>query len=326
VITNVVVITVASTARIDQRSDASWTRRIGLLRFRYTLAAMAGEPFATAAAALLAAGQRNEAALAAATGLLDGAACTWCTGLGKSGLVARKLAGTLASLGRRAAWIHPVDALHGDGGAVVPGDVLVAISHSGRTGETLRFARESGLAIVAVTTPGSPLAGLARVVLDASVVEEVGGAVPSTSFLVACALVDGLALRLGGTLRHPGGVIGALQRPVRDYMLPPPIVGRDLPLASVIPLLVHGAVLVEGGGILTDGDLRRAVGAGRLGGTVGDAATWRPVTVGPDEPAGAALEKMERRSSQISVLPVVEGDRFVGLLRLHDLVKAGMAT
>jgi arabinose-5-phosphate isomerase len=145
-----------------------------------------------------------------------------------------------------------------------------------------------------------------------------------TSFVVATTIVDAVALQLGGQVRHPGGYIGAMSRPVKDYMLPPPIVAESTPIREVIPALGHGAVLIDTGGIFTDGDLRRAAGAGRLEGPVGASCTRTPVTVEEDEPARVALERMERRASQISVLPVVGRGRYVGIVRLHDLVRAGL--
>lgn len=280
--------------------------------------------FRVASDALLTAGARNAARLAAAAELLRPAPTIWVAGLGKSGLVARKMAGMLNSLGRRAAWLHPVDALHGDAGAIGPEDRLVAISQSGHTAEVLRLVRTLSLPTVAVCSEPSPLAAAAAVCLDSRVEQEAGGAVPSTSFVVAVALVDAVALALGGEVRHPGGYIGAMSRPVKDYMLPPPIVPDSASALEVIPLLGHGAVLVDSGGIFTDGDLRRAAGAGRLDRPVGELCTRAPVTVEADDPARVAIERMERRSSQISVLPVVALGRYVGIVRLHDLVRAGL--
>lgn len=287
---------------------------------------------ASARAALVAAEIANVDRFGAALDVLAPASVVWCAGLGKSGLVARKIAGTLTSLGRRAVFLHPVEALHGDAGAVRSEDVLVAVSQSGHTSELLRLVHELSVPTVALTAAGSPLAAVARATMDTSVRDEAGGRLPVTSFLVACALGDALALALGGEVQHPGGNIGAMALPVRRFMLPPPMVPGSLKLVDVIPRLALGAVLVEGGGIFTDGDLRRAVGAtpDALSRSVGDLCTRSPVTVGADEPARVALERMERRASQIAVLPVVgfaaeSGDTsgYVGIVRLHDLVRAG---
>ena len=282
-----------------------------------------------AAAALLAARAPNAERWGPAVAALAPAAAIWCTGLGKSGLVAQKLAATLKSFGRPAHFLHPVEALHGDAGGLGPADALVAISASGRTGELLRLLRGTPLPLVAITAPNSPLAALATATLDASVTTEAGGLAPVTSFLVATALADALALqlRVGDTLVHRGGYLGLAGRDVASLMRKPPLVDPDATVAAVIPLLADGAVLLAGGGIFTDGDLRRAVGrhASALGEPVRAHATATPVTVAATERASVALDLMERRSSQLSVLPVVDGSgSYVGLLRLHDLVRAGL--
>ncbi len=287
------------------------------------------EVFELGANALLAARDHNRERWGPARAILAPAKTIWCVGLGKSGIVAHKLSATLKSFGRAAHTLHPVDALHGDAGAMGAEDALVAISASGHTAEILRFLRGSPLPIVALTDPGSPLAALATATLDASVESEAGGDAPVTSFLVASALADALALQLrdDGGLNHPGGFVGLGQRLVASLMRPAPLVTATLTVAGCIPHLHDGAVLIEGGGIFTDGDLRRAVGAdpAALSRPVGELCTREPVTVRATDPASLALDRMERRSSQLSVLPVVdEGGRYVGLVRLHDLVRAGL--
>ena len=286
-------------------------------------------PLLVAADALRLAHARNLDRWASATAAVGGAGTVWATGLGKSALVARKFAASATSFGRSAHFLHPVEALHGDAGSVRGGDVLLAVSASGRTAEVLRVVRELAVPVVSVCPAESPLAGLSTAVLDASVDVEAGGEAPSTSFLVAMALVEGLVLsmRPAGGLHHPGGFIGLSRRPVRELMLPPPLVERDRSLLSCIPLLGCGAVLVVGGGIFTDGDLRRLVGrdAGALEKRVGDVCTSSPVSVRDDESCALALDRMERRGSQLSVLPVVDAaGHYVGLVRLHDLVRAGL--
>ena len=296
-----------------------------------------GRSLLVGAEALRRAHALNASAWGPAAATLAGASTIWATGLGKSALVARKFAATLASFGRRACFVHPVEALHGDGGAIAPGDAILAASHSGRTAEVLRFLAgftqpgggEGAVPVVAVCTPGTPLSALSVATLDCSVTEEAGGEAPVTSFAVACALVDGLALalRAGNALHHPGGLIALARQPVRALMLPPPIVPASTPVADCIPRLGQGAVLVEGGGIFTDGDLRRVVGVeiNALSRPVAEFCTRSPVTVHQDEPASVALDRMERRASQLSVLPVVDDQgAYVGLVRLHDLVRAGM--
>lgn len=287
------------------------------------------EVFDRGVAALGVAREANRDRWAAAVAVLAPASTIWCAGVGKSGIVAAKLAATLRSFGRAAHTLHPVEALHGDVGAVAEGDALVAVSASGHTAELLRLVRGCPLPVVALTAPGSPLALAAVATLDAAVAAEAGGDAPTTSFLVAVAVADALALQLRGArpLRHPAGFLGLAQRPVRELMLAPPLVAPDTELAACIPRLGHGAVLVRGGGLFTDGDLRRAVGAdpAALTHPVLSWCTRSPVTVGADEPASVALDRMERRPSQLSVLPVVDDSgAYVGLVRLHDLVRAGI--
>ncbi len=289
----------------------------------------ARSPFRVGADALLRAEARNLSRWAAVEAALAPAAAIWCTGLGKSGLVARKLAATLSSFGRPAHFLHPVEALHGDAGALGEADAIVAISASGHTAELIRLLHNQPLPLVSVAPLGSPLTNLASAALDAGVEEEAGGDAPITSYLVATALVDALALRLrpGSTLIHPGGFLGLRGRSVRNLMRAPPLVAATASVASCIPFLIDGAVLIVGGGIFTDGDLRRVVGAdpGVLQRPVGEVCTREPVTVGVEEPASHALDRMERRDGQLAVLPVVDdAGAYVGLLRLHDLVRAGM--
>lgn len=288
-----------------------------------------GDSLALAAEALLAARDANAGRWDAALAVLRDAPTVWTTGLGKSGMVARKLAATLSSYGRRSAWLHPVDALHGDAGAVGPGDALVAVSASGRTAEVLRLVEALGVPVVAVCAVGSPLHAAAAATLDGGVAREAGGTAPVTSYQVASALADALALALrnGDTLHHPGGFIALGRRTVGALMRPAQVVRRSEPVVACIPRLGDGAVLVEGGGIFTDGDLRRVVGRDKaaLSRPVGEVCTLEPVTVRADAPASEALDLMERRPSQLSVLPVTdEQGRYVGLVRLHDLVRAGM--
>lgn len=282
-----------------------------------------------AVTALQTARLRNADRWPPAIAVLDNAVTIWCVGIGKSGHVAQKLAATLRSFGRLAHFLHPVEALHGDAGALRAGDALVVISASGRTAELTRFLVGARYPLVAITTPDSPLGDAATAVLDASVDEEIGGLAPVTAHIVAVALADALALQLrsGGALVHPGGFIGLASRTVGSLMLPAPLVDGTTTVAACIPSLKAGAVLVSGGGIFTDGDLRRAVGSdpSSLSRRVGELCTPNPVTVREDDLASLALDKMERRTSQLTVLPVVDevGD-YVGIVRLHDLVRAGL--
>lgn len=262
-----------------------------------------------------------------------------CTGAGKSGLVARKLAATLSTLGRRACWLDPSAAAHGEAGLLGPRDLLVAVSRSGESDEVVTLALAAPCPLLVLTgRPGSRLGRAAAVVLDCGQVPDPPGSPPSASYLAATAVADALALGAGPAAQplHPAGAIGRARRiPVARVMHPPPVVSPELPLSDLLGALSRhglGAVLLVRGerlaGIVTDGDLRRAVerhGGAVLGLLAQDIATAGPVTVHDQAPIGEALSLMEHRPSQIAVLPVLdEEDRVVGLVRIHDLVQAGL--
>ena len=270
------------------------------------------------------------------------------TGLGKSGLVAQKLAATFCSTGTPAVFLHPVDALHGDVGIYAPGDPTILFSKSGTSLELLRLLsvlRDLRSPLIGIIGQlASPLAKEMDVLLDASVRAEADplNLAPTTSTAVANALGDALALAVmqarkitpeDFAQRHPAGQLGRnLRLTVREVMHCGDDVawaGPEDSMKSVIIAMNRrrlGAACVTGPdgallGIITDGDLRRAleseedirpVQAGHL-------MTARPVTVGPEATLREALQLMEDRPSQISVLPVVEGVRCLGLIRLHDL-------
>ena len=282
------------------------------------------------------------------------------TGVGKSGIVARKIGATFTSIGLLAIYLNPLDALHGDLGVVAPKDVVLLLSNSGETQELLEILphlRRRGTARIAlVGRIDSTLARACDVVLDASVDREVCplNLAPTASTAVAMAIGDALAAvwmeRRGISsqdfaLNHPAGSLGKqLTLTAADLMVPvtrlAPL-GSSAPLAEVIAHLTadgFGACWVadEDGrdridGLITDGDLRRALQQhepqqwGQL--NAADLMTGDPITVQGDILAIAALEQMERnRRKAISVLPVVDRNkRMLGLLRLHDLVQAGLA-
>ena len=282
------------------------------------------------------------------------------TGVGKSGIVARKIAATFASIGLMAIYLNPVDALHGDLGVVAPDDVALLLSNSGETDELLQILphlRRRGTARIAlVGRVASTLARGCDVVLDGSVDREVCplNLAPTASTAVAMAIGDALAAvwmeRRGVSpedfaLNHPAGSLGKqLTLTAADLMVP---VRRLVPLALNTPLPEVIAHLTADGvgacwvardgdatrihGLVTDGDLRRALqthGAEqweRL--TAADLMTADPITVQTTTLAVEAIERMERnRRKAIGVLPVVDPEeRMQGLLRLHDLVQAGLA-
>jgi arabinose-5-phosphate isomerase len=276
------------------------------------------------------------------------------TGAGTSGIVARKIAATLTSTGTPATFLHPSDALHGGLGFVSSDDVVVAISNSGETEEILALlpylrSRETPL-ISIVGNLKSRLADASAAVLDGWVEHEACplGLAPTASSTLALALGDALAVealvRRGLTVdgfarNHPSGRLGRrLTLRVGDLMYGPctQTVGPDAGLLETLQAISEsgvGAVAVcdaEGflSGIVTDGDIRRALQRDAARITKGSACelmTKDPVTTTGDTLAYEALALMEDRPSQISVLPVVNDEgRFVGMLRLHDVVRAGL--
>jgi arabinose-5-phosphate isomerase len=271
------------------------------------------------------------------------------SGVGKSGLIARKIASTFTSTGTPAAFLHPVDSLHGDLGIVGRDDIAVVLSKSGSSDELFGLVsqlKRLGVPIVAVTSdPESPLGRQATVVLDASVTEEAcpETLAPTASTTVALALGDALAvtlLEVKGFRRedfaalHPGGALGRkLLLRVADVMLMRdlPTLTPDRPMRECVMLLAEkrGTVAIVDGagalvGVVTAGDLTRLMERTDvfLDIPVGEVMTTTPKTATADELAGAAVSLMERYG--IMALPVIDGGRkLVGIVHLHDLMKAG---
>jgi arabinose-5-phosphate isomerase len=274
------------------------------------------------------------------------------SGMGKSGLVARKVASTLASTGTAALFVHPAEASHGDLGMVVPGDAVLALSNSGETAELadlVAHSRRFGLPLVAVTArPGSALAKAADValILPASAEACPMGLAPTTSTTMQMALGDALAVALltrrGFTAAdfhriHPGGRLGSRLRRVRDLMHEGeavPLALPDTPMDRALLLITEkrfgclGVVDAAGRliGIITDGDLRRAMGPDLLSRRVAEVMTGSPRTIAPDALAGEALRAMNARERPITALFVVDAEsRPRGILHIHDLLRAGVA-
>jgi len=275
------------------------------------------------------------------------------TGMGKSGLICRKIAATLASTGTPASFLHAAEAVHGDFGVVGKHDVILALSHSGETDEILRLLpliKRYNLPLIALTgNARSTLGRAADVMLDTSVPDEACplGLAPTASTTAALALGDALAVTLferrGFTeedfaVLHPGGSLGRRLLKVGDLMHGGealPLVQPAAPLAETLVemttkrLGVTGVVDADGAlvGIVTDGDLRRGLGRttdiNRLG--AGELMTPDPKTITADALAARALAEMERYS--ITSLFIVEPGtrRPVGIIHLHDLLKAGVA-
>lgn len=268
------------------------------------------------------------------------------TGMGKSGLVCRKIAATLASTGTPSLFMHPAEALHGDLGMVVSGDVVLAVSNSGETEELLRLLeriRRIGAVLVSMTgRDGSTLARQSDIHLHAGISQEACpmDLVPTASTTAALALGDALAIAVlqargfrteDYAALHPGGRLGRKLLSVREVMHR----GDQLPVVSA-DTLIRDAILVmsdkrlglttvcdEGGrllGVITDGDLRRLMQrvADPFSARAGDVMTRRPVTIPGDELAAAALRKMEERRIT-SLLVVAEDGRLEGAVHLHDL-------
>lgn len=275
-------------------------------------------------------------------------------GMGKSGIVGRKIAATLTSTGTMAVYLHPSDALHGDLGLVGPQDVAIALSNSGYTEEIIGLLpylehRKTPL-IAIVGNEASPLAQRADVVLKATVDKEVCplNLAPTASTTVAMAIGDAIAMTLmqhkGLTpedfaFNHPSGRLGKrLTLKVSDLMhSDTPTVQLQASLIEVISSISQGglgAVTVTDTsgnlqGIITDGDLRRTFEKTDQAnwGTVlsKDVMTASPITVAADCLAYDALKIMEDRPSQISILPVVnEAQQCLGIVRVHDIVRSGL--
>jgi len=272
------------------------------------------------------------------------------TGMGKSGLIGRKIASTLASTGTPAYFLHPAEGVHGDLGMVSRGDVVLALSNSGETDEVLAILpplKRLGVPIVLLT--GNPTSALARqceVVLDVSVAEEACpmNLAPTSSTTAALAAGDALALALlelrglrpeDYAALHPRGTLGwrALFR-VSDLMLTGdamPVVSENTPLREVIAEMTRKrkgmTTVVDAAGrlagVITDGDLRRLYLKGgsidEL--TAGQVATREPKTIRADELAAKALEVME--TWQITSLVILDGsNRPAGVIHMHDILRA----
>jgi len=271
------------------------------------------------------------------------------TGIGKSGHIARKIVATLCSTGTSAVYLHPADAVHGDLGVYTPGDPTILLSRHGTSRELLGLVpalREFRSPLIGILgSRGSPLAAKMDVVLDAAVEREADphNLAPTASAVTALALGDAFAIALMRARHftpaefgrfHPGGQLGRnLRLAVREAMHPcaeAAVVAPDASLKDVIIAMTRlplGAACVaepDGllAGLITDGDLRRALTTHDdiRALCARDVMTRTPVAIGPDATLGEALVRMERRPSQISVLPVVDdAGRALGLVRIHDI-------
>ena len=272
-------------------------------------------------------------------------------GIGKSGIIARKIVATLNSTGTRALFLHPVEAMHGDLGMVSPEDVFIALSASGETDELnilLPRIRSEGCPIIAFTGNGaSTLARHSDLIIDVAVEKEACplGLAPTSSTTAMMAMGDALAVVLINRKQfkpddfkrfHPGGALGQrLARNIGDLMLTGeavPAIRTGSPMATAIQEINRhslGVILITDSrerlmGIITDGDIRRALAHKRelMTLTVDQIMSTNPHSTQEDTPAYDALNIMERH--QITVLPITDGQKRVkGVLHLHDILGKG---
>lgn len=271
------------------------------------------------------------------------------TGIGKSGHIGSKMAATFASTGTPAFFVHPSEASHGDLGMVTADDAIIAMSWSGETRELasiIAYSRRFRVPLIAVTSSvKSALGRAADIVVALPKVAEAcpHGLAPTTSTMLQLAIGDALAIALlearGFTpqdfgIFHPGGRLGATLQFVRNIMHTGdrvPLAPNHTRMSEAIVLMTQkgfGSLGVTDGdgrliGIITDGDLRRHLAEDLLSKRVDEVMTSSPKTIGPDVLVASALEALE--SSSISALYVVEDERVVGIVHLHDLLRAGVA-
>jgi arabinose-5-phosphate isomerase len=271
------------------------------------------------------------------------------TGMGKSGLIARKLAATLASTGTPALFLHPADASHGDMGMIAPGDVVLALSWSGETSELsniINYCHRRGVPLIALTAgAASDLAKRASVVLAVPAVREAcpNQLAPTSSTIVQAALGDALAVALVEArgfsssdfhVYHPAGRLGAKLLQVGDLMSrgdDVPRVGAD---ATIMAAMVEmsqkrfGVTAIVGDGdrllgAFTDGDLRRSLANTSVHAPVQQFMTPNPLVIEADRLASHALALMNGRS--VLQLFVCRGPALIGIIHLHDVLRAGVA-
>jgi len=277
------------------------------------------------------------------------------TGMGKSGLIGQKIASTMASTGTPAFFLHPAEGIHGDLGMIMRGDVVIAISNSGETDEVLRILpviKRLGATLIAMA--GNPVSTLAKsgdVFLDISVKEEACplGLAPTASTTVTLAMGDALAVALlvsrgfkaeDFAMFHPGGTLGRrLLLKVEDIMHEGdslPLVASDTLMREALFIItdkglgITGVTAPDGAlvGVITDGDLRRALGRGLdiINLPASALMQGKPKRILRDELAARALQQMEKFSiTSLFVFADTTSAVPVGIVHLHDLLKAGIA-
>ncbi len=271
------------------------------------------------------------------------------SGIGKSGHVGQKIAATFASTGTPAFFVHPSEASHGDLGMITREDVILALSWSGETVELkniITFSRRFSVPMISITSnANSALGQHSDVVLELPKAKEAcpHGLAPTTSTTMQLALGDGLAIALleskGFTAHdfkvfHPGGSLGANLRTVADFMHKAdklPLARESVSMSEALVIMTaksFGCLGVIDGkgkltGVVTDGDLRRHMGADLLKASVREIMTKKPKTIAPGLLAPAALELLN--ASRITALFVVDKGKPIGIVHVHDLLRAGVA-
>jgi arabinose-5-phosphate isomerase len=282
--------------------------------------------------------------------LFDAKGRVVCTGIGKSGHIGRKIAATLASTGSVAMFVHATEASHGDLGMIGADDVILALSKTGETREladVIAYAKRFAIPLIAITAVAdSALGRAADIVLAIPDAPEAADELnaPTTSTTLQLAMGDALAVALlerrgfrpqDFRVLHPGGKLGAMLRTVDDLMHGAdelPLVGAATPMKEALLVMTEkrwGIVGVTDGagklaGAITDGDLRRHI-EGLLTHTAGEVMTPGPrKTVPPAMLASEALALMSDPAPAVTVLFVVDGGRPVGILHVHDILRAGV--
>ncbi len=271
------------------------------------------------------------------------------TGVGKSGHIGTKVASTLASTGTPAFFVHSAEANHGDLGMIARDDVVLALSWSGETAELkgiLAYSRRFSIPLIAITWNNkSALGKVADICLALPREQEAcpNGLAPTTSTIMQMATGDALAVALlesrnfsasDFNVFHPGGSLGASLVHVSELMHTGdkvPMAGLDTPISDAVSKMSEkgfgcvGITNPDGSlaGIITDGDLRRNMGNNILEMSTGEVMTANPRTVEPDTLASSAMAILNEKS--ITVLMVIEADKPVGILHMHDLLRIGVA-
>ncbi|MGA7827367.1 MAG: KpsF/GutQ family sugar-phosphate isomerase [Geobacteraceae bacterium] len=277
------------------------------------------------------------------------------TGMGKSGIICQKIASTLSSTGTPSFFLHPAEGIHGDLGMIMKGDVVIAVSNSGETEEVVRILpviKRIGATLISMSgNAGSTLAKAADIFLEIAIKEEACplGLAPTASTTATLAMGDALAVALLVTrgfkaedfaLFHPGGALGKkLILRVEDLMHDGdavPLVFEQVLMREALFVITSRGLGITGvvdsagalQGVITDGDLRRALekGGDILNATAGELMSRNPKKITAGDLAAKALQRMEEHAiTSLFVFDDISADRPVGIIHLHDLLKAGLA-